>query len=74
MQGDLNILDHRLLNCVDQVGNSQVHRILEQAGVKQMTVHDIVTHHIIPVLKSEEWMVRIITVDLFLQCLPFHYL
>ena len=46
-----------LVTTPDSEVNSQVLKLLQRAGVKQLSPFDIVHHHILPILKSEEWQV-----------------
>ena len=44
-----------MLECQDNVANSQVYQLLERLGVKSLRPLDIIQHHILPVLKAQEW-------------------
>jgi hypothetical protein len=37
--------------------------LLERLGVKRLTPHDIMHHHILPVLKTNQWQVRKIIIS-----------
>ena len=53
---DVNTIDPGLFACLgdDDVANSQVHKLLAMLGVKVMTPHEVIHHHIMPVLQSEQ--------------------
>ena len=55
---DLNTVHPFLLKCQDSVANSQVSNLLDNLGVKHLMPHDIIHHHILPVLETDQWKVR----------------
>ncbi|XP_041376442.1 protein NO VEIN-like isoform X2 [Gigantopelta aegis] len=55
LQQDLSMVHSGLITTSDNEVNSQVLKLLQRAGVKQLSPFDIVHHHILPILKSEEW-------------------
>ncbi|KAK3603430.1 hypothetical protein CHS0354_009413 [Potamilus streckersoni] len=52
---DLNSIHASVEKTPDAEINSQVHKMLALLGVKQLKVEDVIHHHILPVLKSEDW-------------------
>ncbi|XDV45221.1 hypothetical protein PO909_013352, partial [Leuciscus waleckii] len=52
---DLNIVEPRLLACLDELGNSQVREFLRRLGVHELEPQQVLQKHIYPVLKSKAW-------------------
>ncbi|GAB1610178.1 protein NO VEIN-like [Argonauta hians] len=52
---DLRTLHSGLFNTDDQEINSQVHKVLFQAGVQPLLADKIISHHILPILQSDQW-------------------
>ena len=58
VEADMAMVDIRLLHSLDDIGNSQIRRMLEELGVRHISPQEVIQHHILPVLKSEEkWKV-----------------
>ncbi|KAL3860253.1 hypothetical protein ACJMK2_010402, partial [Sinanodonta woodiana] len=55
LQKDLNSIHASVEKTPDAEINSQVHKMLSLLGVKQLMAEDVIHHHILPVLKSEDW-------------------
>ncbi|XP_059138506.1 uncharacterized protein LOC131926926 isoform X3 [Physella acuta] len=55
LKKDLNLVHTDLTNTPDNEVNSQVVKLLIKMGVKQMTPHDLIHSHIMPVLKTDAW-------------------
>ena len=51
---DFNTLDPQLFTCLDDVSNSQVHKLLSLLGVKDISSHEVIHNHIMPVLMSDQ--------------------
>ncbi|XP_078599079.1 uncharacterized protein LOC144874602 isoform X2 [Branchiostoma floridae x Branchiostoma japonicum] len=52
---DLNTVHPGLLSLLDDVGNSHARLMLNTLGVKKISPIDVINHHILPILESEEW-------------------
>ena len=59
---DIKTIDVALLQAGHQVASSQVSRFLEQLGVKRPTPQEIIKHHILPILQSDQWKVTFLSV------------
>ena len=46
-----------LLNTEDDEVNSQVNKLLQRLGIKQLSPFDVINYHILPVLKTDQWKV-----------------
>ncbi|XP_067652769.1 uncharacterized protein [Haliotis asinina] len=55
---DLCMVHPGLVTTADNEVNSQVQKILQRVGVKQLSPFDIIHHHILPTLKSEAWQTK----------------
>jgi len=55
---DLSMLMPNFLGSLDNVSNSQLGSLLERLGVKHLQPQDIIQHHILPSLRSDQWQVR----------------
>lgn len=55
LRQDLMVVHGRLTATPDNEVNSQVTKLLLKVGVKQLSPFDIVHHHILPVLRSNQW-------------------
>ncbi|CAL1544092.1 unnamed protein product [Lymnaea stagnalis] len=55
LKKDLNLVHSDLTNTSDDEVNSQVIKLLIKMGIKQLTAHDLIHSHIMPVLKSDLW-------------------
>ncbi|BFZ19889.1 hypothetical protein BsWGS_22929 [Bradybaena similaris] len=55
LKKDLSLVHTALTSTSDNEVNSQVVKLLLKMGIKQMTAHDLIHSHIIPILKSETW-------------------
>ena len=53
----MSTLDSRLLNSLDKVSNSQIVQMLEELGVRHISPGEVIQHHILPVIKSDQWKV-----------------
>ncbi|XP_060075304.1 uncharacterized protein LOC132554994 [Ylistrum balloti] len=58
LQADLNTIHPLLLATPDNEVNSQVQKLLNKLSVKHLTPSDVITHHILPVLSSEQWQTK----------------
>uniref|UniRef100_A0A3B1JM69 Wu:fj29h11 n=1 Tax=Astyanax mexicanus TaxID=7994 RepID=A0A3B1JM69_ASTMX len=52
---DLNIVEPRLLSCLNELGNSQVHELLRRLQVHDLEPQEVLQQHIYPILKSTAW-------------------
>ena len=52
---DLNTIDARIFNDMDQIGALKLERFLAELGLKRMSPTDVIECHIIPCLKSGKW-------------------
>ncbi|XP_077085850.1 uncharacterized protein LOC143737933 [Siphateles boraxobius] len=52
---DLNIVEPRLLACLDELGNSQVRELLRRLGVHELEPQQVLQQHIYPVLRTKAW-------------------
>ncbi|KAK7134163.1 hypothetical protein R3I93_017539 [Phoxinus phoxinus] len=52
---DLNIVEPRLLACLDELGNSQVREFLRRLSVHELEPQQVLQQHIYPVLRSHAW-------------------
>ena len=57
LEQDLHMVNSGLFSSLDQIGNSQVSKLLERLGVKRLLASEVLNHHILPVLKSDDWKV-----------------
>ncbi|XP_033634434.1 uncharacterized protein LOC117295789 isoform X1 [Asterias rubens] len=55
LEEDMSTLDSRLLNSLDKVSNSQIVQMLEELGVRHISPGEVIQHHILPVIKSDQW-------------------
>ncbi|XP_050398302.1 uncharacterized protein LOC126816138 isoform X1 [Patella vulgata] len=55
IEQDLNTVDSGLITTEDNEINSQVEKLLQLVDVKQLSPDDLIHHHILPVLRSEDW-------------------
>ncbi|CAG5134711.1 unnamed protein product, partial [Candidula unifasciata] len=55
LKKDLSLVHAALTSTSDNEVNSQVVKLLLKMGIKQMTAHDLIHSHIMPVLKSDTW-------------------
>lgn len=55
---DLNIVEPRLLACLDELGNSQVRELLRRLNVHELEPQQVLQQHIYPLLRSKAWEVR----------------
>ncbi|XP_046338389.2 protein NO VEIN-like isoform X3 [Haliotis rufescens] len=55
---DLCMVHSGLMTTSDSEVNSQVQKLLQRVGVKQLSPLDIIHHHILPTLKSEVWQTK----------------
>ncbi|XP_064610417.1 uncharacterized protein LOC135474759 [Liolophura sinensis] len=55
LQTDLFAVHPDFINTPDNVVNSQVKRLLQELGVKDLSPVEVIGHHIMPVLKSPAW-------------------
>ncbi|KAL3859495.1 hypothetical protein ACJMK2_009714 [Sinanodonta woodiana] len=55
LQQDLKNIHAGLMKTADNEINSQVRKLLHRLGVKEISPDDVINHHILPVLKSQEW-------------------
>lgn len=58
LQTDLFAVHPDFINTSDNVVNSQVTRLLQELGVKNLSTVEVIGHHIMPVLKSSAWEVK----------------
>ncbi|XP_059387671.1 uncharacterized protein LOC132121937 [Carassius carassius] len=52
---DLNIVEPRLLACLDELGNSQVRELLRRLNVHELEPQQVLQQHIYPLLRSKAW-------------------
>ena len=52
------------LSGLDAVALSQLERMLELLGIKKLTPEEVVSYHIMPIFRSGEWKVHILTLML----------
>jgi len=57
LESDLCTVHPLLLGTIGSVESSQIVLLLERLHVKNLTAHEIVHHHILPLFKSEDWQV-----------------
>lgn len=55
LREDLCLVHGGLTGTADSEVNSQVWKLLHKLDIKQLSAHDIVHHHILPVLRSNQW-------------------
>ncbi|XP_076448916.1 LOW QUALITY PROTEIN: uncharacterized protein LOC143285481 [Babylonia areolata] len=55
LRQDLQLVHGRLTATPDNEVNSQVTKLLHKLDMKQLSPQDIIHHHILPVLKSDQW-------------------
>ncbi|KAL3859494.1 hypothetical protein ACJMK2_009713 [Sinanodonta woodiana] len=55
LQQDLKNIHAGLMKTADNEINSQVRKLLHRLGVKEISPDEVINHHILPVLKSQEW-------------------
>ncbi|VDI46757.1 Hypothetical predicted protein [Mytilus galloprovincialis] len=58
LQEDMNTIHPWFLSAPDNEVNSQVQKMLAKLNVCQLTPHDVINHHILPVLKSDMWKTK----------------
>ncbi|XP_021342125.1 uncharacterized protein LOC110442712 isoform X2 [Mizuhopecten yessoensis] len=58
LQTDLNTIHPLLLATPDSEVNSQVEKLLNKLSVKRLMPKDVITHHILPVLSSDQWQTK----------------
>jgi len=59
LEADMQIVHPLLLGYNGSV-NSQLCSLLEQLGVKRLMPRDVISHHILPILRTDSWKVSII--------------
>ena len=59
LEKDMLTLDGRVLHSLDKVSNSQIVQMLEELGVRHISPRDVIQHHILPVIKSDQWKVSL---------------
>ncbi|XP_060795619.1 uncharacterized protein wu:fj29h11 isoform X3 [Neoarius graeffei] len=52
---DLSIIEPRLLECLDKLGNSQVRELLCRLQVHELEPKEVLQKHIYPILKNAAW-------------------
>ncbi|XP_043085921.1 protein NO VEIN [Puntigrus tetrazona] len=52
---DLNIVEPRLLACLDELGNSQVRELLRKLSVHELEPQQVLQQHIYPLLRTKAW-------------------
>ncbi|TSK14591.1 Sacsin [Bagarius yarrelli] len=52
---DLSIVEPRLLECLDKLGNSQVRELLCRLEVHELEPKEVLQNHIYPILKQAAW-------------------
>uniref|UniRef100_A0A4W3JPJ6 Wu:fj29h11 n=2 Tax=Callorhinchus milii TaxID=7868 RepID=A0A4W3JPJ6_CALMI len=52
---DLKTIHPKLLTCLDNLGNSQVRKLLEKMDVHYLKPEKVVFEHILPILKEHKW-------------------
>ncbi|XP_053367661.1 uncharacterized protein wu:fj29h11 isoform X2 [Clarias gariepinus] len=52
---DLSIVEPRLLECLDKLGNSQVRELLCRLQVHELEPREVLQKHVYPILKSAAW-------------------
>ena len=57
LRQDLQLVHGHLMNTSDNEVNSQVCKLLHKLDIKQLSAQDIVHHHILPILRSQQWQV-----------------
>lgn len=62
LETDMRIV-HKLMLGSDNLVNSQLCSLLEQLGVKRLTPRDVISHHILPILSSEETLKVLLVVQ-----------
>ena len=55
----MNTVSKDLLTIQSNADNAAVYKLLEEMGVKRMSPREILHSHIIPTLKTDEWLVRL---------------
>ena len=55
LEHDLNTLDRRIFDDLDQVDKLKLERFLSELGVKTFSPREAIQNHIIPTFKSENW-------------------
>ncbi|XP_069113795.1 uncharacterized protein [Argopecten irradians] len=58
LQADINTIHPLLLATPDNEVNSQVQKLLNKLNVKRLMPSDVITHHILPVLSSDQWQTK----------------
>jgi hypothetical protein len=56
LEADMQTVHPLTLNINGNV-NSQIIALLEQLGVKRLTPRDVISHHILPILRTDAWKV-----------------
>lgn len=54
LQQDLNTIHPLLVSSTDSEVNSQVQKLLLKIGVCQLSPREVISHHILPILKSNK--------------------
>lgn len=54
LQQDLNTIHPLLVSSADSEVNSQVQKLLLKIGVCQLSPREVISHHILPILKSNK--------------------
>jgi hypothetical protein len=57
LQRDLNTVHPFLVSTTDKEVNSQVQKLLIKMGVCLLSPKEVICHHIVPILQSDEWKV-----------------
>ena len=73
LEEDLNTIDARIFNDMDQIGELRLERFLADLGVKKMSPIDVIESHIIPCLKSGKWAEKDHLVVPYLMYIKEHY-
>ena len=73
LEEDLNTIDARIFNDMDEIGELKLKRFLADLGVKKMSPADVIESHIIPFLKSGKWVEKDHLVVPFLIYIKEHY-
>ncbi|KAL8608369.1 hypothetical protein ACOMHN_002602 [Nucella lapillus] len=55
LRQDLQVVHEGLMATPDSEVNSQVSKLLHKLDMKQLSAQDIIHHHILPVLRSQQW-------------------
>ena len=73
LEEDLNTIDVRIFNGMDQIDELRLERFLADLGVKKMSPVDVIESHIIPCLKSGKWVEKDHLVVPYLKYIKEHY-